>query len=157
MRSFVKTLAVGAAAGAAVSYFYDPENGRRRRAVASDRFGAMMRKTGREAERKRRYYAGKTEGIKHAVTPSGGRDEFPNDATLQHKIESEVLRNFPKGSVNVNVEEGVAVLRGQLPQPDEINALVDAVRSVEGIVDVRSLLHLPGTPAPTWESATRRR
>jgi hypothetical protein len=155
MRKVTK-LASLLAVGAAIEYFFDPQNGRRRRAVARDRWGAAMRRTGQEATRKTRYYAGKREGIKHAFT-SSERDEFPNDVTLQHKIESEVLRNFPKGGVNVNVEEGIAVLRGTLDRPEQINELIEAVRGVDGVVDVRSLLHLPGTPAPTWQSATGRR
>ena len=156
MRMMTKAaLAMGA--GALVSWFLDPQNGRRRRAVTRDRMASMFRRTAREAERKSRYYAGKKEGIKHAVSSSDRSAGFPNDATVQHKIESEVLRDFRSGTVNVNVEEGVAVLRGTLDRPDEINALIDRVRTVDGVVEVRSLLHLPGTPAPTWQSATGRR
>ena len=154
MRLLNKT-AIAVAAGAAISYLFDPENGRRRRAVARDRLSATLRRTRREAERKGRYYAGKREGVKHALGRDGS-DEFPNDVTLQHKIESEVLRDF-RGQINVNVEEGIAVLRGTLNTPDEIKALTDRARKVDGVLDVRNLLHLVGTPAPTWESATKRR
>ena len=155
MRMLTKA-ALAMAAGALLSWFFDPQNGRRRRAVARDRMAATFRRTAREAERKSRYYAGKKEGLKHTVT-SSGRDAFPNDATLQHKIESEVLRDFPSGGVNINVEEGVAVLRGTLDDPAQINELTERVRKVDGVVDVRSLLHLPNTPAPTWQSSTGRR
>jgi osmotically-inducible protein OsmY len=43
----------------------------------------------------------------------------------------------------------VVYLRGQLERPDEIEQLVVRARAVDGIKDVESLLHPPGTPAPT--------
>jgi hypothetical protein len=50
--------------------------------------------------------------------------------------------------VSVNVEDGVAYLRGQLEDRSAIDRLVEAVRQVEGVRDVQSLLHEPGEPAP---------
>jgi hypothetical protein len=42
------------------------------------------------------------------------------------------LRDFPKGKINVNVEHGVAVLRGELDGPDQIQKLVFQVAELEG-------------------------
>ena len=146
MRKFLRRSATAAVTGAAIMYFFDPENGRRRRALLRDKTEATFRSTGRDVSRRTRYAAGKVEGVKHAVRPSQPKDH--TDETLKHKIQSEVLRHFPAHTVNVNVEYGVAVLRGELQRPEQINALCDAVSRLDGIVEVRSFLHLPNT-APT--------
>jgi osmotically-inducible protein OsmY len=79
------------------------------------------------------------------------------DTVLVSKVESEVLGDpdVPKGSVNVNAEDGVVVLRGQVERPDQIRKLEKAVRKIDGVVDVENLLHLPGTPAPSSRGRVR--
>ena len=73
-----------------------------------------------------------------------------DDATLARKVESEVFRDpdFPKGQVLVNVQRGVVQLRGEVPSADMLDALVARTREVQGVEQVESLLHLPGTGAP---------
>jgi hypothetical protein len=39
-------------------------------------------------------------------------------------------------------------LRGQLDEPSDIERLVSATKHVDGVNEVRSYLHLPGTPPP---------
>jgi osmotically-inducible protein OsmY len=87
---------------------------------------------------------GKAQGLKHELH---GEEPKPwqNDATLKHKIESEVLRNYD-GKINVNVEYGVAVLRGELQQPEQIRGLEEDVARVPGVKGVENLLHLPKSP-----------
>ena len=46
-----RLLALGAAMGAALAYFFDPETGNRRRSVTRDRVLAFFRRTGRQAGR----------------------------------------------------------------------------------------------------------
>ncbi len=127
---------------ALVAYLFDPQSGRRRRALLRDKAGAFVRNAERTAEQKQRHLTNKTEGLKHEVF--GASDgEVPNDETIADKIRSEVLRHYDASRVNVNVENGVAVLRGELNRPDEIRALVGDVERVPGVRDVRSLLHTP--------------
>jgi hypothetical protein len=73
-----------------------------------------------------------------------------NDAGLQAKVESEAFRSpgAPKGSVSVSVEKRVVYLRGEVASQAEIKRLINAVKSVDGVGDVRSLLHVPGETAP---------
>ena len=84
------------------------------------------------------------------------RQELPkdlDDATIAHKIETDVFRDadVPKGQINVNVQEGVAQLRGEVPTPDMLDSLIKRTREVQGVREVESLLHLPGTTAPMHE------
>ena len=75
----------------------------------------------------------------------------PDDQTLVDRVESEIFRDRKevKGKVNINAEEGLVVLRGQLDSQELIDDLVNAVREVDGVRNVENLLHTPGTEAPT--------
>jgi osmotically-inducible protein OsmY len=77
----------------------------------------------------------------------------PDDARLTAKVESELYRDddVPKGAINVNVEFGKVVLRGEVESPELIEELVVRTRAIEGVSDVESLLHVPGEPAPMHE------
>ena len=83
-------------------------------------------------------------------TPSPRRTRTPNDATLVQRVESQIMRGqeVPKGAININAEDGVVVLRGELDRPEQIRDLEGAARHVKGVRGVRNLLHLHGTPAP---------
>jgi hypothetical protein len=75
----------------------------------------------------------------------------PDDVTLARKVETEIFRSadVPKGKINVNAVDGVVELRGEADRPEMIRDLEDQVRNIPGVRDVRNMLHLPETPAPT--------
>ena len=143
-------LAGAAAAGAAVAYVLDPVQGRRRRAMARDRAVALVRRTGTRAGRVGAATGARAYGLVQRATHRRRRDTHPNDPTLKHIVESEVLHGsrFDASRVNVNVEDGVVVLRGVLNDPDQISRLESECLRLEGVRGVESHLHLPGTPAP---------
>lgn len=74
-----------------------------------------------------------------------------NDRTLADKVRTEIFRrpDAPKGAVNVSVVDGVVYLRGEVANLDEVQHLVDDALGVTGVMGVESMLHTPGTPAPT--------
>jgi hypothetical protein len=140
----------GAARGAAVEFFLDPANGRRRRKLAADRTAGMARRALRRGARAERGAAARRLGLARRVRH---RDEAPkdfDDATLAHKVETEIFRSpdVPKGQINVNAQRGVVQLRGELPSPELIDGLVKRTLAVQGVRDVENLLHLPGARAP---------
>jgi osmotically-inducible protein OsmY len=49
----------------------------------------------------------------------------------------------------VNAVDGVVELRGEADRPEMIRDLEDQVRSIPGVQDVRNMLHLSESPAPT--------
>ncbi|HEY7380926.1 MAG TPA: BON domain-containing protein [Gaiella sp.] len=62
----------------------------------------------------------------------------------------------PKGEVNVNVEHGRVVLRGELATRELIDELERRVRKVVGVREVDNRLHVPAAePEPV--TARRRR
>jgi osmotically-inducible protein OsmY len=150
-----RTVVGAAAAGAVGEYFLDPQNGKRRRHVARDKAFAWVRRPARkaaaEAERRASYFAGKARGVAHQATV-GGDERDPsrlNDPALKAKVESIVFRpaEAPKGSIDVNVENRVVYLRGEAPDEETIERLVREVEAVDGVAEVRSLLHVPEATA----------
>jgi osmotically-inducible protein OsmY len=139
------------ALGAALTYFFDPEHGKRRRKITADRLAGLLRRHGKRAIK------GTVSGAQ-ALKQKGThlREEpkpQPDDVTLARKVETEIFRgaDVPKGKVNVNAEEGKVVLRGEVDSAEMIEELVATARKVQGVQDVENLLHIPGQPAPTHQ------
>jgi hypothetical protein len=115
--------------------------------------GAAVQRVGRLTRQAR----GAVEGARHAAAPAKPKPGM-DDVTLQRKVETIVFRpeGAPKGSVDVNVAEGVVYLRGEVKRPEDVNALESAVRAIPEVRGVENLLHLPKTPAPTRADTPRR-
>lgn len=143
-------LAAAAAGGMVMAYMFDPQQGRRRRALARDRTLAVLRRSGVRAGRVGTAVGARTHGLVQRATHRRRADVHPNDPTLKHIVESEVLHpsRFDASGVSVNVQEGIVVLRGTLDDQDEIVRLERECLRVEGVRGVESHLHLPDTPAP---------
>jgi BON domain len=143
----IAALLAACAVGALLQYFLDRQQGVRRRHLARDRTFSKVRRRSRDAFRRAKYMEGVAEGMGHKVTHAvpgvGGHGEAPDDVTLAHKVESVAFRaaHTPKGHVVVNAERGVVHLRGQLDSDDQIEALVRATKAIEGVKDVKNLLH----------------
>jgi hypothetical protein len=116
------SFALGAATGAAVAHFIDPDSGRKRRGQ-----------------------------LRSVITSQ--RPEAMDDVTLADRVRSEIFRpaDAPKGSVSVDVQAGVAYLRGEVTDPAWIERFAAEARKVTGIDGVKNLLHTPGTPTPAAE------
>lgn len=112
--------------GAALTYFFDPQSGARRRAMARDRALAFVQRA-------------KQLKAKEKVAD-------PNDATLARKVETEIFRDpdVPKARIDVNAEDGVVILRGEVENETLIKDLEERTRSVQGVKGVENLLHVSG-------------
>jgi osmotically-inducible protein OsmY len=138
--------ALAGAIGAAIAYFLDPDNGRRRRKLLADKTGKYVRQGARQAQG----VGAQAQGLK---AQAGHRQEQdkpePDDVTLARKVETEIFRDadVPKGRINVNAEDGVVYLRGEV-EPDMIEELAAKAHGVQGVLGVENLLHAPGQEAP---------
>jgi osmotically-inducible protein OsmY len=149
-----RLLGIGAAA-AALTYFFDPTNGARRRNETRDRVLAVFRQSGRKATRAGRSVASEAYGLKEkAVHMREESKPQPDDVTLARKVETEIFRDadVPKGKINVNAENGKVVLRGEVADLSMIEDLEKAARKVKGVREVENLLHPAGSSAPTSSS-----
>jgi osmotically-inducible protein OsmY len=131
------SFALGLATGAAAAHFLDPEGGRRRRNRMRDQAHAKASQAASAVQSQATHAAHHAKGAAHAVTPSPVGRDHPADA--------------PKGRVSVDVQAGVAYLRGEVPTRTWIAKLGDDAGHVDGIKGVQNLLHTPGTPTPAAE------
>lgn len=123
------------------------------------RSGGVARGGLRVGERIGRRVASGTWGVVQDARHLGRRPKpGMDDATLAHKVESELFRGrgATKASVNVNVVDGVVWLRGEVKRPEQIRRLEQKVRSVPEVRDVENLLHLVKTPASTRADTPKR-
>jgi osmotically-inducible protein OsmY len=150
VRQALGKLLFGGLVGAGLTAFFDPTTGRRRRAVLVDRAAATARRGAERAERAGRGVGARVYGTAQRVQHLKEEPKDYDDVTLARKVETEIFRDpdVPKGQIDVNAQEGVVQLRGEVPSPDMLAELVEKTRKVQGVRDVESLLHLPGTPAP---------
>jgi osmotically-inducible protein OsmY len=145
------TALLGAALGAAAAMLLDPDRGHSRRVRLADQAGALARRTRRSVDRQRRLVLSRAAGSIAALRARGRASSPANDATLKERIESELLRDraIPKGAININAEQGIVVLRGEVPDAAMRAKLEERAAAIRGVWYVENLLHLPGEPAPT--------
>jgi osmotically-inducible protein OsmY len=140
-------LIAGGVGALAEYFFFDRQHAARRRHTLRDRAGARLRRRSRDAVRRAKYLEGVAEGVAHkaahAVPGVGGQKEPPDDVTLAQKVESIAFRKagVPKGQVSVNADNAVVYLRGHLESDEQIGELVRATQAIEGVSDVKNLLH----------------
>lgn len=140
--------ACSAGAGMLVTYLLDPDRGRARRSRLGQQTQAAIRRTRRDAGRRTRYGTGSALG---AARRAIGRGRFHpvDDIDVVHAIKQEFARlPFATSDVNIDVVDGVATLRGQLADDDQIREVCDAAMKVRGVQALESYLHRPGEPAP---------
>lgn len=148
------------ALGAAAMYIFDPRLGRRRRALVRDKtvkaYHFLTRRAPERLEHRARYVAGRLHGLEHEVAHEVSHllrteaEAEPDNVTLAQRVRSEIFApaDIPDGAINVDAYEGVVTLRGELPSQELIDRVVRMARHVEGVREVRNLLHTPGTPVP---------
>ena len=112
---------------------------------------AWLSKNQETAKRYVERYAGQAKGMAGSASGVGRppAEERLNDPALAQKVESEVFqdKDIPKDKLNVNVENGVVYLRGELPDRELMDKLVARAGKVEGVQGVENLTHLAGSSA----------
>ena len=149
-RSNVPFYIAAAAGGAAFMYFADQENGRRRRHITRDRALSLARHGTRRGRKLVHHVSSDAKGyVERAKHARGGAAEELDDATLVDKVESIVFRDrdVPKGRININAENGVVFLRGEVDSPELVSALEERVAKVRGVRGVKNLLNASASPA----------
>ena len=150
--------AATALAGAIATFLLDPARGRARRARLVDQAGATVRRAGRQAGRAAHFARSTASGRLAAARHAGDRDEsFLDDGTLTAKVETKLFRDpsVPKGTININVERGIVVLRGEVPDAEMRDRLATEAGAIGGVWSVHNLLHLPGEVIERERAAAR--
>ena len=137
--------AITGGAAALAAFLLDPARGRTRRARLMDQGAAIVRRTGRQSARAIRSAQATAAGSLAAARHAGPDGEsFPDDVTLTSKVETTLFRDpaVPKGSINVNVERGIVVLRGEVADAEMRDRLATEAGQINGVWSVHNLLHL---------------
>ena len=145
----IRDFAGGVALGSVLAFFFHPAAGRRERTLARDRALGVSRRGGRRVKRAGRRIVAQVYGVSQHARHLREVPKDYDDVTLARKVQTEIFRpeDVPKGQINVNVQNGVVQLRGEVPRPDMIDELVSKTRRVQGVRAVENLLHLPGAHA----------
>jgi hypothetical protein len=141
--------------GAAGMYFFDPSQGRRRRAVARDKMRSRVAQQRRRRSQEAAYEQGRRRGELFARAGAGEFHQHDNRSVAEHLHSVLERSDVPTADVTVEVVDDVVRVRGQVRTADERDRVLAAVGAEAGPRQVESLLHLPGEPAPN-KAASRR-
>jgi hypothetical protein len=131
--------------GAGAAYLFDPRQGRRRRNVLRDRSAAMARRTVRLGTKKARFAGGHVRGVlARGKRLTQSSQVMSDDAKIVQRIRSDALRNVgvTTKDVEVEVEDGVATLRGTVGSRTLADDLVAHVSKVPGVRDVAAMIKI---------------
>lgn len=148
-------LAAVSGAGAAAAYFFDPENGRARRAQTRDQARAFLDRRREDAGRQARHQANMAAG--QAAESRGAGVPRPADDVEVAQLVRQALAAADAETTDVTVEsvDRIVTLRGQVPTRRAQEAVEQAVSRTPGVMAVQSFLHTPGTPAPNKAASLR--
>lgn len=158
-----QSLIGGFAIGASAMYLLDPSRGRRRRALARDKFYSIWNRSGDAIGTTARNVGDRFAGAQAAVRSRLQGEGRVADDVLVERVRSRIGRvvSHPS-SIFVTAQDGRVTLSGPILQ-HEVKRLLSAVESVRGVESVDSRLEVhrdrdipalqggKGRPGPGWE------
>lgn len=146
--SFV-TVVCAAGLGAALMFLFDPDNGKRRRALLKDKSAHYARKAQETEEALVRQTLHHVQGalatIRSRLTPS----EPVDDTVLAERVRAALGHVVPDANaIDVKVRDGCVTLKGPVTQ-DEMGEIVACAQRVRGVQQVENRLSPNSTPAST--------
>jgi hypothetical protein len=132
-------IAAAVVAGAALMYYLDPQQGRRRRALVRDKAIAVSNDTAEAARGQSRRVANKVQGMVAASRARFGRADEPVDEHTLHERVRACLGRVAEhpGAIQVEVANSVVRLSGDVLARDA-NPIVKAVERVRGVERVEN-------------------
>jgi osmotically-inducible protein OsmY len=137
-------LLLGVGLGAALMFILDPDRGARRRALVRDKSVKLLRRGGREIHDRGEDIGNRIAGA--AAETRGRLKDAPTNYQLEERVRAELGHHVEHAkAIDVVADEGNVTLRGDVLR-DELDDVLDTVRSVRGVREVRSELQLRSTP-----------
>jgi len=136
-----KAALVGVGVGAALMYFFDPDRGRRRRALVRDKVEAAGNKASNYAEKMGRDIRNRAYGMV-AETKSILKGEDVADEILVDRVRAKLGRYLAhSGTIDVKANNGTVTLSGQILST-ELPRVLRATRFVRGVRVVDNQLNV---------------
>jgi uncharacterized membrane protein len=131
--------------GAAAMYLFDPDRGRRRRALLRDQFIKAASNVRDVFDAASRDFVNRGEGLVGETRSLLNRDA-PIDDVLVERVRAKIGRYTQHpGAIEVGATEGEITLTGSILE-DEHKRVLDAVRSVRGVKNIVDRLAVYQTP-----------
>jgi hypothetical protein len=132
----------GMGLGAGLMYFFDPELGRRRRALAADQFTHACCSLEDFFGKATRDLGNRAQGLTAELGHRFHREPMPSDEVLVERVRSILGRyvSHPR-AIEVAAMNGYVVLRGPI-LAGEVDGVLQAASSVRGVVDVADELEI---------------
>lgn len=142
---------VGVGVGAALMYFFDPDRGRRRRALVRDKVESAGNKAQDYAEKMGRDLSNRAYGM-FAETKSILRGEGVTDSVLADRVRAKLGRYAGNmGAIDVQANDGTITLSGPI-SATELPTILRATKFVRGVKAVDNQLSVR-TEAPNETSS----
>lgn len=134
-------LIAGAALGATVMYFWDPNRGKTRRAGLQQKGSHAVRQAGQELTKRAEDLLNRAKGLVAEVEAAlECRQKAADDDLIAERVRSHLGHvTEHAGGIETEVVGGVVALRGTV-SPEKKRVVVDEVLSVPGVKGVRDLL-----------------
>jgi len=140
----------GVGLGAVLMYFFDPDRGKRRRALCRDKVEAAGNKVGSYAEKMSREVSNRASGIVAETKSLFAHEEVP-DETLVERVRSKLGHHpIDSGAVDIQATKGAVILSGSVTASESLK-LLKAARRVRGVSRVENQLRVLPDKANTPE------
>jgi len=140
----VMLLLIGVGAGALVGLLLAPTSGRRSRAIVRDQFQKNRQHLAKATSSKAADLSNKARGISHKIQekiqPTASEDA--TDVILADRIRTRLgqQENLGLPHLNIDCNNGTVTLHGPTVNAAQEIAIITAIKSVEGVIDVVSKL-----------------
>jgi osmotically-inducible protein OsmY len=138
-------LILGLGLGAALMFMLDPDRGGRRRALVRDKSVKLLRRSTRVIRDRGEDVGNRIAGV--AAETRGRLKDSPTNHQLAERVRAELGHQVEHAkAIEIVADDGYVTLRGDVLR-EELNDVLDTVRSVRGVRDVRSEMEVRNTPA----------
>jgi len=141
----IRTLVIGGAVGAALTYFFDAELGPGRRAQVKDLVGAALDRGRRELSRQARQLQQRSPSAV-AELAAGGATGPEDDLTVLSRVESILyaMPDYPRSNIEAEVVGSRLTLRGEVESAELAREIVETASHVRSVASVENLLQVKG-------------
>lgn len=131
----------GVGLGAALMYMFDPDRGKRRRALVQDKIAAAAHKAEERAEKMARDFRNRAIGTASEIRSLFSNEEI-SDEVLVARVHARLGR-YPgyDGALNVTAHNGIITLRGAIGA-DEVSKVLRCVRFARGVKGIDNRLNV---------------